>query len=99
MSNLALATCMCMYILHIVCAGGGRKPLTAASSQPAAVESPLFPTTGYTESALMMDVRYKLGAALSNAGLARTGYARALLTSEKLIQPTRPCANSSSIKF
>lgn len=72
---------------------------TAASSQPAAVESPLFPTTGYTESALMMDVRYKLGAALSNAGLARTGYARALLTSEKLIQPTRPCANSSSIKF
>ena len=44
---------------------------TAASAAPAEKEAPLFKTTGYSEATLMKDMRFKLGAALSGAGLGR----------------------------
>ena len=53
---------------------------TAASAAPAEKEAPLFKTTGYSEATLMKDMRFKLGAALSGAGLGQTAYARQLLS-------------------
>ena len=47
----------------------------------------------------MKDMRYKLGLALSNAGLRQTDYGRQILTSARLGAPTRPDAIESSIKL
>eukprot|EP00967_Tisochrysis_lutea_P035943 scaffold43178_cov33-Tisochrysis_lutea.AAC.3 len=74
------------------------KPTFASSAAPLP-NTVLFAATGYTESTLMKDMRYKLGVALSNAGLANTNYARQILTSEKLTQPRRPDAIVSSVPF
>ncbi|CAI2363332.1 unnamed protein product [Moneuplotes crassus] len=40
----------------------------------------LFKNPGFTVENLMKDIRYKVGAALSNAGLSTTGYAKQLMS-------------------
>jgi hypothetical protein len=72
---------------------------TVASSAAPLPSAELFVTTGYAESTLMKDVRYRLGVALSSAGLAHTEYARSILTHEGLNQPRRPDAVVSSVPF
>ena len=47
----------------------------------------------------MKDMRYKLGIALSNAGLRDTEYGRQMLTSAKFGAAARPDAIESGIKF
>lgn len=40
----------------------------------------LFKNPGFTVDNLMKDIRFKVGAALSNAGLSNTGYAKNLMS-------------------
>ncbi len=66
---------------------------TAASSVERSAAVDLGPSAarvpGYLDETLMRDMRYKLGAALSEAGLGQTAYARTILTAPALNVPRR----------
>lgn len=72
---------------------------TAASLATCQPKVELFPVHGYSEQTLMKDIRYKLGIALSNAGLRHTEYGRTILTSDKFGIALRPDAIESAIKL
>ncbi|KAL1525268.1 hypothetical protein AB1Y20_020133 [Prymnesium parvum] len=75
---------------------------TGATAASMAVNQPkveLFRVQGYSEEVLMKDMRYKLGIALSNAGLRQTEYGRMMLTSDRLGGALRPDAIESTIKL
>mgnify|MGYP007045181003 CR=1 FL=1 len=52
----------------------------AATSAQTQARGELFPVYGYADETLLKDMRFKLGAALSGAGLGQTAYARQLLS-------------------
>ena len=52
-----------------------RQP-TAASAAPVAGSAELFPVHGYTDQAVMRDMRFRISEALTKAGINDTSYAR-----------------------
>ena len=79
---------------------------TAASAAPAAPAAELFPVYGYTDQAVMRDMRFKITEALTKAGLNQTAYARQTVAA-LAHKPSRPelyrggheLATSSTLKL